>query len=107
EALKNIAEAYEVSPPSAGILNFYGGQMLGLGEGYPDIAIQAFQQLLDQHAGNEFPAYQGLAKAHSMKGDLARAKEMLEKAKPHLPEGHGGAALNQMIQELKAGKTIH
>lgn len=107
EALKNIAEAYEVSPPNAGLLNFYGSQMLGLGEGYPEIAIQAYQELLDKHEGNEFPAYQGLAKAHSMKGDLTMAQHMLEQAKANLPEGQDGTALDQMIRQLKAGKAIH
>lgn len=107
EALQNIAEAYEVSPPSAGILNYYGGQMLGLGKGYPDIAIQAYQELLDKHAGNEFPAYQGLAKAYSMKGDLTSAREVLEKAKGYIPEGQDSSKLDQLIRKLKAGTPIH
>lgn len=107
EAMKTIAEAYEVSPPNAGILNYYGGQMLGLGKGYPDIAIQAYQELLDKHAGNEFPAYQGLAKAYSMKGNLPTAKEMLEKAKSHLPDGQDSSKIDQLIRKLKAGNPIH
>lgn len=107
EALAVIAEAYETSPPNAGTLNFYGGQMLGLGEGYPDIAMQAFRELLEKHEGNEFPAYQGLAKAHSMKGDLASAMEMLEKAKAHLPEGQNSKKIDQLIRKLKAGNPIH
>lgn len=90
----------------AGTLTFYGGQVLSVGKGFPDVAIRTYKFLEENFPKNKWAAKNGLAKAYSAKGDYATALKHLKAAKQFAPEKYDVETYEKQLQKLKNGKNI-
>ena len=105
EAKPVLDQAFDLPGTSAGLLRYYGNQVLGLG--LPDVAIRTYQTILNSFPGNEWAAYNGLANALSMKGEYIKAIEALTLAIGFLPEKYELAVVESKIEKLRRKQDIN
>ncbi len=109
EASKLLDEAFAIDAKTigAGTMNFYGRQAMTVGEGFPDVAIRAYQFLENNYPNMEWPAKNGLANAYSAKGEYQTALKHLKEAKEFAPKGFNVEAYENKLKKLRNSEDIN
>jgi tetratricopeptide (TPR) repeat protein len=89
---------------SVGQLQQFGRQLLAAKK--PKIALEVFQFNYNKNP-NQFIPLTGMARGLSANGEYEKALEYANKALPLAPNEANKAAVQSMIDKLKAGKDIN
>lgn len=89
EANKVLDEAFAIPADKigAGTLNFYGGQALSVGKGFPEAAMRSFKALEEHFPKNKWRAENGYARVYSAKSEFKKAIKHYQEFVKLAPEG--------------------